>query len=84
MEKNTIITDVRSIDRTKLRDINSVVIDPKLPKAEKIQSFVSQIGNPYCYMDGDVVVSISYADTEVSLEDRLKSYFIGMGNNTNG
>jgi hypothetical protein len=35
-------------------------------------------------MDGDVVVSISYADTEVSLEDRLKSYFTGMGNNTNG
>ena len=78
MEKNTIITDVRSIDRTKLRDINSVVIDPKLPKAEKIQSCVSQIGNPYCYLDGSVVVGISYADTDISLEDRLKSYACGL------
>lgn len=84
MDKNTIISDVRSIDRSRLRDINHVVIDPKLPKAEKIRSFVSQIGNPYCYMDGDVMVCISYADTEISLEDRLKSYFTGMGNNSNG
>lgn len=84
MDKNTIISDVRSVDRSTLKDINSVVINPKLPKAEKIQSFVSQIGNPYCYMDGDVMVCISYADTETSLEDRLKSYFNGMGNISNG
>ena len=84
MEKNTIISDVRNIDRSTLRDISSVVIDPNQSKEERIQSFVSQIGNPYCYLDGDVVVSISYADTDVSLEDRLKSYFTGMGNKTNG
>ena len=74
MEKNTIISDVRNIDRSTLRDISSVVIDPNQSKEERIQSFVSQIGNPYCYLDGDIVVGISYADTEISLEDRLKSY----------
>ena len=66
--------DVRTISRSDLVDIRQVKIDPTLPKQDRIRSFVSQIGNPYCYLDGDVVVGVSYANTEVSLEDRLKSY----------
>ncbi|MBO5273647.1 MAG: hypothetical protein J6I45_03430 [Clostridia bacterium] len=70
---------IRSINRMDLRDIREVKIDPALSKNERIQSFISQIGNPYCYLDGEIVVSISYADTDVSLEDRLKSYACGLG-----
>ena len=66
--------DIRTVDRANLVDISSVKIDSELPKTERIKSFISQIGNPYCYLDGDVVVGISYADTDISLEDRLKSY----------
>ena len=67
-------TDIRTVDRDSLVDIRNVKIDPGLSKQDRIKSFVNQIGNPYCYRDGDVVVGISYADTDVSLEDRLKSY----------
>ena len=35
---------------------------------------MSQIGNPYCYLDNGVVVEVGYADTQVSLHDRLLSY----------
>lgn len=70
--------DIRTVDRSNLVDISSVKIDPKLPKQERIKSFISQIGNPYCYLDGSVVVGISYADTDISLEDRLKSYACGL------
>lgn len=66
--------DVRTISRSDLVDIRQVKIDPSLSKQDRIKSFVSQIRNPYCYLDGDVVVGVSYADTEISLEDRLKSY----------
>ncbi|MBQ2955258.1 MAG: hypothetical protein IJE08_02230 [Clostridia bacterium] len=66
--------DVRTISRSDLVDIRQVNIDPSLSKQDRIKSFVSQIRNPYCYLDGDVVVGVSYADTEISLEDRLKSY----------
>lgn len=66
--------DIRTVDRANLVDISSVKIDSELPKTERIKSFISQIGNPYCYLDGDVVVGISYADTDISLEERLKSY----------
>lgn len=70
--------DIRTVDRANLVDISSVKIDSELPKTERIKSFISQIGNPYCYLDGDVVVGISYADTDISLEDRLKSYACSM------
>lgn len=62
------------VDRATLRDIRSVRIDPSLPRCERVRSFVEQIGDPYCYLDDGTVVSVSYADTPVSLEDRLKSY----------
>lgn len=66
--------DVSSIDISRLKDIKDVRIDPKSPKEKRIRSYLAQIGNPYCYRDGDVVVSVGYADTEISLEDRLRAY----------
>ena len=36
--------------------------------------FIRQIGNPYCYRHGKYVVRVSFADTDVSLEDRLEAY----------
>lgn len=66
--------DPKTINRSLLRDIGTVKIDMALPQSERLKSFVSQIGNPYCYLDGDIVVSIKYADTDISLQDRLKSY----------
>lgn len=72
-------TDIRLVDINGLKNINSVKIDPQLSKEERIRSFVEQIGNPYCYRDGDTVVKISYADTDVTLEDRLRAYIQTMG-----
>ncbi|NBH76659.1 hypothetical protein D3Z52_00380 [Clostridiaceae bacterium] len=66
--------DVRSIDRTELRDINSVQIDMALSREERIKSYVEQIGNPYCYIDDGIVVGIGYANTPISLQERLQAY----------
>ena len=70
--------DIRTVARESLIYIRNVKVDSGLSKKERIKSFVNQIGNPYCYLDGDVVVGISYADTDVSLEDRLRSYASGL------
>lgn len=67
------------VDINDLKSINSVTINPKLDKGERIRSFIEQIGNPYCYRDGDTVVRISYADTDVTLEDRLQAYIQTLG-----
>ena len=66
--------DPRTVDRDSLRDIESVSIDASLPKPERITEFVRQIGNPYCYRHGKYVVKVSFADTGVTLEDRLAGY----------
>lgn len=75
--KVTILHD--PIDRAQLRDIGSVKIDPSLSRDDRIRSYIQQIGNPYCYLDGGTVVNISYSDTEVSLSDRIRSYAHNLG-----
>lgn len=66
--------DIRTVDRDSLVDINDVKINMNLPREERLIEFIRQIKNPYCYRCGKVVVKISFADTEVTLEDRLISY----------
>ena len=63
-----------STDRGVLRDIRNVVIDTSQPCPVRVKAFVEQIGNPYRYLDNGVVVEVSYADTDISLQDRLLAY----------
>ena len=70
MEKFT----AKNADRSLLKDIKDVVIDTSHPCNDRVGNYVEQIGNPYCYLDNGVVVEIGYADTQVSLHDRLLSY----------
>lgn len=66
--------DIQSIDRDSLVDINDIRIDTKLPREQRLTEFVRQIGNPYCYRCGKVVVKVSFADTDATLEERLEHY----------
>lgn len=66
--------DVQTVDRDSLVDINEVQIDGKLPREQRLAEFIRQIGNPYCYRCGKVVVKVSFANTDATLEDRLEHY----------
>ena len=58
-----------------LIDIRDVVIDPTLNKAERIQSFVSQIRNPLCYRCGEYVVQIAFSEgTGKTMESCFEEY----------
>lgn len=61
-------------NRDTLKDIRSVRIDASKPPSERVKAFVEQIGNPYCYLDSGVVVEVSFADTDIRLQDRLLAY----------
>lgn len=67
--------DVQSLDRDVLTDIRDVRIDPDLGKEERIADFIMQIKNPYLFRCGNLVVQSVFADTDVTLTDRLKQYF---------
>ena len=69
--RNTNNDDLRQMP---LKDISNVKIDTTKPCDERIRSYVEQIGNPYRYIDNGVIVEIEYADTNISLHDRLLSY----------
>ena len=62
-------TDLRNVNREELVDINEVEIRKDL--SQRMVDFVSQIKNPYCYLDRGMVVKISFAG-ENRLEDTLK------------
>ncbi|WMC93555.1 DUF6870 family protein [Kineothrix sp. MB12-C1] len=65
--------DVRTVNPDTLVDIGDIKVNTKLPKEERILDFIHQIGNPYCYRCGKVVVKISFNDTNATLEDRMEN-----------
>lgn len=70
--------DIRTVDPNTLVDLRDVIINPDLPREERLLDFVRQIKNPYCYKYGKAVIKIGYEDTETTLEDRLESYFLSL------
>lgn len=64
-----------SVDKNTLEDIQNVKIDVNLTKEERILDFVEQIKNPYLFTCKGVVVQSVFADTDVTLTDRMKQYF---------
>lgn len=67
--------DPFSVDETTLVDIQTVKINTELSKEQRILDFVNQIRNPYLYKCGGLIVQSVYANTEVTLTDRMKQYF---------
>ena len=67
--------DIRTVDPMTLVDAGSVSIDMDLPKPQRMREAVIQMGgNPYFLRSGRLAVKISYADTSVSLDERMESY----------
>lgn len=66
--------DVCTVDRDSLVDIRNVQVDRSLPCGERFADFLRQVKNPYCFRCGEVVVKVYFADTDVTLEERLKHY----------
>lgn len=68
--------DLRKVERSALRDRSTVRIDPEAPAEERIRAWIEQLGNPYVYLDGGVVVKLSFADKGETIEDRINSLYL--------
>ena len=68
--------DPRKVDRSALRDRSTVRIDPDAPTEERIRAWIEQLGNPYVYLDGGVVVKLSFADKGETIEDRISALYL--------
>jgi hypothetical protein len=60
--------DIRTVDRNELVDIETVEINKELPPIERVEDYIRQIKNPYCYLSHGVKVKISFAGKK-KLED---------------
>lgn len=56
------------------RTLSTAHINTALPKQERMLDFIRQIGNPYCYRHGKYVVKVSFADSDVTLEQLMLTY----------
>jgi len=64
------------IDINELVDIQNIIIDSSLPAEEKKKSYLQQIKNPNCFRCGDIIVRVSFSNTGVTFEDRIKQYLL--------
>ena len=70
--------DLRTVDRGTLVQRKDVRLKSKGSKQERITDYISQIKNPYCYLDGKTVVKISFAETDRTIEDCFHAYLRGV------
>lgn len=64
--------DIRSVDKSKLIDLNSVHIDETAPVPERVRNFLEQIRNPYCFRVGDVAVKVNYQVNGPSFQQNIE------------
>lgn len=59
-----------------LVDIGNIRIDTDQPVTERVAKFIDDVGNPYCYRCGDVMVKIEFQNQQDSLQERLTKFLI--------
>lgn len=68
--------DPRIVDRKTLVERGSVRLDPDAGYEERLREHVRQIRNPYCYLDGGVIVKLSFQEKAPSIEEQVNSLYI--------
>ena len=64
--------DIRTVDPDTLVDVRNVNIPEELTGKDRLEAFVKQVKNPFCYRVGDVVVKNVYSQDGISINDRFE------------
>ena len=68
--------DPRTVDRKTLVERGSVRLDPDAGYEERLREHVRQIRNPYCYLDGGVIVKLTKKKKAPSIEEQVNSLYL--------
>lgn len=71
---------ISEVNKKELVDINTVSIDTDEPITERIEKFLEQIKNPYCFLCNDITVKIEFDSQGKSLDEILKKYLTELKN----
>jgi len=67
--------DINEIDETELQELSEVKLYSDLPVQERLELFLCQIGNPYCFKVHGTPVQVSFSSSRKTLDEALNNYF---------
>ena len=67
--------EIDKVNRNTLVDIDGVQIDTGLPVERRMQQYLEQIKNPYCFLCGDTPVRVCFSSNGQDLGGKIKNYF---------
>lgn len=70
--------DIRTVERCQLVDLNSVDIDEAATIAERMEDFIKQIKNPYCFRVGDIAVKVVYKEEGPTFQQNFEEMLLSM------
>lgn len=70
---------IKDVAPDRLQDILTVEVSGETA-SQRLESYLDQVGNPYCFRVGNTPVRISFKSCEETLDNKIKSYFMGLKN----
>ena len=69
---------ITEVDRSTLVEIRDVQIDSSLPASQKMERYLEQIGNPYCFLCDGIPVKVRFIAEDKTLKQSLFKYFLSL------
>lgn len=70
--------DIRTVDKSILKDLKDVHIDTSLPIPERVASYLKQLKNPYVFKVGDVAVKVNYKENGPTFQENFENLLQGL------
>ena len=65
---------IKDIDPRTVVDASQIKIDTNLPQMERMASAIEQMGNPYFFKVGRLIVKTCFAETNITINKRYEDY----------
>ena len=65
---------IEDIDPESVVDLSKIKINQTLPPEERVRSLLQQVGNPYVYRCGDVVIKVSFTNNGKTFQSCMEEY----------
>ena len=66
--------DIRTVNPDTLVDINKINVNTKLSGEKRVEEFLKQIENPYCFKCGNIIVKSTFSSDGISITERFENY----------
>jgi len=70
--------DLEDVDVDELKELSEVRLFSDLPVQERLELFLYQIGNPYCFKVGGTPVQVSFSSGRKTLDEALNNYLTNL------